>query len=169
MKRGKVQFCHGKESGPWGVKIQRLARVAEAQGYEVESLDYSGINNPDERVAKLLKAQKPEENLILVGSSMGAYVATVASKTLAPEGLFLMAPAVEVSGYRSPDLLPTAKHRAIVHGWRDELIPPENSFRFAAKHQIALHLIDGDHRLNDQIDLIEKLFNLFLTTIAESS
>ena len=35
----------------------------------------------------------PHERLILVGSSMGGYVSTVASVSLKPAGLFLMAPA----------------------------------------------------------------------------
>lgn len=165
-KRGLVHFVHGKESGPWGIKIQRLAKVAESQGYAVESLDYAGIENPLERVNKLLEAQTAVEDLILVGSSMGGYVATVASKTLNPKGLFLMAPAFFMPGYESADLKPFARHAAIVHGWNDEIIPAENSFRFAAQHNVELHLIDGDHRLNDQIGVIEKLFALFLENLS---
>jgi alpha/beta superfamily hydrolase len=164
-KKGLVHFVHGKESGPWGIKIQRLAKVAETHGYQVESLDYSGIENSLQRVTKLLEAQSPVENLILVGSSMGGYVATVASKVLTPKGLFLMAPAFFMPGYESDDLKPYLGHAAIVHGWRDEIIPAENSFRFAAQHNIELHIIDGDHRLNDQIDVIEMLFELFLLRI----
>jgi len=37
--KGLVHFIHGKESGPWGLKIQRLAKIAEAYDYEVASLD----------------------------------------------------------------------------------------------------------------------------------
>jgi alpha/beta superfamily hydrolase len=164
-KKGLVHFVHGKESGPWGIKIQRLAKVAESHDYAIESLDYSGIENPLQRVTKLLEAQSPVEDLILVGSSMGGYVATVASKTLLPKGLFLMAPAFFMPGYESEELKPYVRHAAIVHGWRDEIIPAENSFRFAAQHNLELHMIDGDHRLNDQIDLIEMLFELFLQRI----
>ena len=73
---GTVCFSHGKESGPWGSKIKRLAKVAERCGFAVESIDYRGLVDPDERVAKLL-AWRPAVGgrLVFVGSSMGSYVA----------------------------------------------------------------------------------------------
>jgi predicted alpha/beta-hydrolase family hydrolase len=163
--RRLVHFFHGKESGPWGIKIQQLAKVAEALGYQVESLDYSGIESPRQRLEKFMQHQSMVNNLILVGSSMGGYVATLAAVEYAPVGLFLMAPAFDMPGYESEGLKPNATHTAIVHGWRDEIIPAQNSIGFAAQHKLELHLIDGDHRLNDQIDLIEKIFELFLRRV----
>jgi alpha/beta superfamily hydrolase len=165
--KGLVHFFHGKESGPWGIKIQRLAKVAQAQGYEVESLDYSGIESPHQRLEKFRQQQPSVSRLILVGSSMGGFVATLAAGDCAPIGLFLMAPAFDMPGYASENLKPDAAHTAIVHGWRDEIIPPQNSIRFAARHNLELHLIDGDHRLNDRIDWIEKLFDMFLRRVTE--
>jgi hypothetical protein len=35
----KVYFSHGKESGPWGSKIKRLAGIAQQKGYAVDSID----------------------------------------------------------------------------------------------------------------------------------
>jgi alpha/beta superfamily hydrolase len=163
--RGLVHFCHGKESGPWGGKIRRLAAVATDLGYKVESLDYSGLDSPQARVERLLQHQSPVENLILAGSSMGGYVATVASKTLSPKGLFLLAPAISIPGYDRDDLIPKARLIEIVHGWDDEIIPPENSFRFAKTHKAHLHLIDSDHRLNEQVDLLAALFESFLQRV----
>jgi pimeloyl-ACP methyl ester carboxylesterase len=168
-EKGLVHFAHGKESGPWGVKILRLAKVAKSHGYAIESLDYSGITSPHERLEKLLRHQVAVENLILVGSSLGGYVVTAASRTLSPKGLFLLAPAFHIAGYESEDLRPKAQFTTIVHGWRDEIISPENSYRFAEKHQTQLHIINGDHRLNDQIDLIEILFELFLKSVEAAS
>ena len=49
-----VIFSHGKESGPWGLKITRLARVAEGLGFAVLSIDYRGVDDPAERVRMLL-------------------------------------------------------------------------------------------------------------------
>lgn len=40
MKNLLVVFSHGKESGPWGSKIQALAKVAERLGGDVISVDY---------------------------------------------------------------------------------------------------------------------------------
>jgi alpha/beta superfamily hydrolase len=168
-KKGLVHFFHGKESGPWGIKIQRLAKVAESQGYVVESLDFSGIDSPHERFEKFLKHQTKSKDMIFVGSSLGGYVATLASTVYAPSGLFLLAPAFYIPGCENQELLPNAQNTMIVHGWRDEIIPAENSFRFAAQHQIELHIIDGDHRLNDRIDLIERIFELFLRRVSESN
>ena len=50
-----VCFSHGKESGPWGTKIEALAEVARTSGWGVESLDYQGMADPDQRVAALVK------------------------------------------------------------------------------------------------------------------
>jgi predicted esterase len=163
--KGLVHFFHGKESGPWGIKIQRLARVAQSSGYQVESLDYSGIESPHQRLEKFIRHQARGQDLIFVGSSLGGCVATLATAVYAPKGLFLMAPALDLPGYENNDLELNASHTAIVHGWRDEIIPPQNSIDFAALHKLELHLIDGDHRLNDHIDLIEKIFELFLLRV----
>ena len=89
-----VYFNHGKESGPWGTKITALAAIARQKGFRVVSLDYSNRLDPDIRVEELLNLRLPDsEFTVLVGSSMGGYVATVASQIITPVGLFLMAPA----------------------------------------------------------------------------
>ena len=164
---GTVYFSHGKESGPWGDKIKRLAQVAEAKGFVVYSIDYSGIADPDLRVQKLLASCTSGPGyLILVGSSMGGYVATVASETLKPQGLFLMAPALYLPGFSNQDPVPRAELTAIVHGWKDELIPVEHSIRFAQKYGAQLHLIDGDHRLINQIPFIASVFSSFLDKVS---
>ena len=85
-----VLFAHGKESGPWGSKIRHLAQISERIGARVLSPDYSTMQNPEQRVQHLLSLKLPPySQLILVGSSMGGYVSTVASSTLKPDGLFL--------------------------------------------------------------------------------
>ena len=72
-----VVFSHGKESGPWGTKIKELAKIAEEKGFEVDSVDYQGIDNVDDRALKLReKLTFIEGPVVLVGSSMGGYVAT---------------------------------------------------------------------------------------------
>ncbi len=158
-----IYFAHGKESGPWGSKIQALASVAEDKGCRVESPDYSGIADPDVRVEKLLSLAAMENGpLVLVGSSMGGYVSTVASRQLRPTGLFLMAPAFYLSGYGEQEPRPEAKLTSIVHGWNDEVVPVENAIRFARRHRCELHLFDSDHRLMSHLQFIEGLFDNFL-------
>ena len=51
----RVIFAHGKESGPWGSKIQHLAAIADELGYTVDSPDYQGMDDPRDRVARLLE------------------------------------------------------------------------------------------------------------------
>ena len=75
----KVYFSHGKESGPWGSKIKRLANIAKAHGCSVDSIDYTDMLDPDLRVERLIKTLKGvEEEFLLVGSSMGGYVSIAA-------------------------------------------------------------------------------------------
>ena len=48
-------FSHGKDSEPWGRKITGLAEIARTEGYDVDSVDYRGIDTPRDRVAKLIE------------------------------------------------------------------------------------------------------------------
>ena len=161
---GTVCFSHGKESGPWGSKIKCLARVAERCGFAVESIDYRGIDDPDERVAKLLEWRPVVAGrLILAGSSMGSYVAAAAARNFSPDGLFLLAPAIAIPGFgRDQDPLPAARHCALIHGWHDEIIPPELIIAYARRHALPLHLLPADHRLLEVLPAIEILFENFL-------
>ncbi len=164
----KVIFSHGKESGPWGSKIKRLAIAAEALGFKVDSINYSGINNPDERVIKLREYLEFEtEPFVLVGSSMGGYVSIVAAETYRPLGLFLLAPALHMDGYSRQEYKPQLEHLQIVHGWLDEVIPLENVYKFARESKSSLNIVDSDHRLNSALDQIEQAFTGFLTLLSE--
>ena len=177
-----VVFSHGKESGPWGSKIMGLAEVAQAAGAEVISVDYqqdqicnhapdhddavATRRESERRVAQLLDTPLPaHDRLILVGSSMGGYVSTVASAELNPAGLFLLAPAVYLANYAVQDPIPRAGKVMIVHGWGDEVVPPENVIRFARQHRSTLHLLDGDHRLQAALSEIKRLFGDFLRDV----
>jgi len=159
-----VCFSHGKESGPWGAKIAAMADLARDRGLDVESIDYRGMDDPRERVAKLVAHCRPlERPLALVGSSMGGHVAAAASMELEQvRGLFLLAPAFFMPGYEQYTPSPKAGRITIVHGWRDDIVPPENSVRFAREHRANLHLVDGDHRLSEHIFEINRFFDWFL-------
>src|SRR5258708_36822475 len=99
---GTVVFSHGKESGPWGSKIKAMAAVVPSHGWAVESVDYRGLDDPGDRVRKLLGVGKElKEPLVLVGSSMGGHVAAAAAGGLGGHGLVLLAPAFYVGGLRS--------------------------------------------------------------------
>ena len=168
--RGTVCFNHGKESGPGGRKIEALTAIAKHAGFAVQTLDYTDLPDADSRVKRLLASEAAQtDRLILVGSSMGGYVATVASKVLKPRGLFLMAPAFYMPGYASQNPVPDARIVTIVHGWSDDVIPAEHSIRFAGKFSAAthleLHLVEDDHRLSAGLEFVGELFGRFLDQV----
>jgi alpha/beta superfamily hydrolase len=163
---GTVVFSHGKESGPWGSKITAMAAVVRDLGLAVESIDYRGLDDPSARVNKLTAAgAKLHGPLVLVGSSMGGHVCAAAASRLEPRGLFLLAPAFYMAGYEAYTPQDVDCPTAIVHGWHDDIVPVENSIRWAREHQAALHLLNSDHRLEDQIDAICRLLREFLAAI----
>nr|WP_293393008.1 alpha/beta fold hydrolase [Nevskia sp.] len=144
-------FAHGKESGPWGIKISQLAKVAEACGYTVISPDYRQTMDPDRRIEQLLElAPKARGALVLAGSSMGGYVSAMAAGGLEPDGLFLIAPALYFPGYDREPPPPPALTR-VVHGWDDDVVSPEAALRYAHTHKAQLTMLNGDHSLNARI------------------
>ncbi|MDO6694476.1 YqiA/YcfP family alpha/beta fold hydrolase [Aliiglaciecola sp. 3_MG-2023] len=159
----RVIFSHGKESGPWGSKIRKLAEVAKHHGYTVDSIDYSGIMNADVRVDKLIKVLSDiKEPVLLVGSSMGGYVSMVAAQNQLCSGLFLLAPALFMPGYINQTYAPNTEHICIVHGLNDEVIPYQHSQKYAEISGCELHLIQGDHRLNTSMPEVTDIFQTFL-------
>ena len=161
-----VVFSHGKESGPWGRKITAMAAVVRETGLAVESVDYRGLDDPAARVTKLIAAAAGlGDGVVLVGSSMGGHVSTAGSRLLRTAGLFLMAPAFYVPGFEEMTPEPAECPVTIVHGWRDDVVPVENSIRFARQHGASLHLLDTDHRMQDKIREIGYYFEYFLITL----
>ncbi|MGZ4960026.1 MAG: YqiA/YcfP family alpha/beta fold hydrolase [Methylomonas sp.] len=141
-------YNHGKDSIPWGEKALALAEVGKRHGYQVISPDYQASNDPDHRVSQLLAMDLPAyDRIVLVGSSMGAYVATVASEIIKPSGLFLIAPAFYLPGYQRSEFRPGTGRIVVFHGWQDDVVPPEHAWRFCKTHRAVLHMLDADHRL----------------------
>lgn len=161
-----VVFSHGQESGPWGTKITRMADAAKSWGAAVESVDYKGIADPVDRVEKLIKfCAAIEPPIVLVGSSMGGHVASTAALIIRPIGVFVLAPAFYMPGFEELTPIPPACPMAIVHGWRDDIVPVDNALKFARDAHCALHVLDGDHRLTSNIDEINVLFADFLSRV----
>ena len=166
----KVYFSHGKESGPSGSKIKCLATIAKAHGCEVDSIDYTDLQDPDQRVERLLGIIRDEEDsFILVGSSMGGYVSLAASLEVKTHAVFLLAPALYIPDYKKQNFGGVNNRVEIVHGWSDDVIPPEHSIKFAKEADCTLHLISGDHRLNSSIGVLEVLFKQFLHRVIQDN
>lgn len=158
-KKILIVMSHGKESGPAGTKLQALARVAEKMKATALTVDYRGIDDPDERVKHLLaRPLPPHDILILAGSSMGGYVSLVASEQLKPQGLFLMAPALGKAGYQVENPVPHAAHLSIVQGWGDTVTLPQQAIEFAQNHGAELLMVDDEHRLSESVPAIQAQF-----------
>lgn len=169
MQNFTVIFAHGRESGPWGVKIRALARIAEKIDCQVISRDDSDTRDPELRVKRLIdEAGSIDGPVILVGSSMGGYVAAVASRTVEPVGLFLMAPALNMPGYDNHNVVPSARELEVVHGWDDDIVPFAGVLEFARTHKAMLHLVPAEHALIEQVDWLTKVFGLFLERCLQS-
>lgn len=163
MQTLTVIFAHGRESGPWGTKIRALAKVAERFGCRVISRDDSDNRDPELRVVRLIDEVKAiDGSVVLVGSSMGGYVATVASQVVRPVGLFLMAPAFGLPGYAHQTPVPISRELTVVYGWSDDIVPVEPIFAFAKKYQAMLHLVPAGHTLLEQVEWLTQIFELFL-------
>jgi len=163
-----VIFSHGQESGPWGTKIRAMADRVRAMGCVADSVDYRGIADPAERVDKLkLECADINDRLVLVGSSMGGHVATAAAESVGAAGLFVLAPAYFMEGYEELTPPPPNLPVCLVHGWHDDIVPARNSIRFARDCSATLHLVDGDHRLTENIEEINEYLKYFITKISE--
>lgn len=167
MKKLAV-YNHGKDSVPWSPKSLALADVAERHGYAVASPDYRGQPDPDERVKQLLALDfSAYDELVLLGSSMGAYVAACAARVLQPRGLFLLAPAFYLPGYRQTEFNPPVENTQVLHGWRDMIVPPMHSWRFCQQYHVRLTMLDADHRFSNEIPVLVQELDKFFSALRE--
>ncbi len=156
-------WSHGRESEPWGHKSKVLAAAAAELDVTFEAFDFLGNRDPEARVEQLVTYLRTlSDPVALVGSSMGGYVTLAASMRVPAAGLFCIAPAVYMNGFYWQDFPWLRAPLTIVHGWRDEIVPVANVLRFASLHRPQLHIVDGDHRLNDHLPWITNEFRGFL-------
>jgi alpha/beta superfamily hydrolase len=167
MNNACLIWCHGSQSQPWGNKSKSLADTASAAGLSMDALDFQDTPNADDRVKLLVdKLKGIGRPAILAGSSMGGYVACVASKQADILGLFLLAPAFYLPDYDRHVFSGLPKAISVVHGWDDNVVPVENSIRFSKLNKANLHILNDDHRLENSTGAINNLFAQFLKSIA---
>ncbi|MCP4437573.1 MAG: alpha/beta hydrolase [Aureispira sp.] len=162
-----VIFSHGKESGPKGTKINILSEIAQKLGFKTLSIDYTKCKDANERVFLLHKTitESNDSSIVLVGSSMGGYVSTVIASDLNIEGLFLMCPALYIKNYAIQEYAPKTSKVEIIHGWKDKIVPFQNSVKFGKQIEATLHLIEDNHRLSNSHAFLKHTFELFLLRI----
>ncbi len=154
---GTVVFSHGKESGPWGSKITAMAAVVRDLGLGggVGGLSRHRRSAPRGSQKLIERRRQSRGPLVLVGSSMGGHVVgrgREPAQARAACSCWRRPFTCRASRQYTPQ--DVACPTAIVHGWHDDIVPVENSIRWAREHQAALHVLDSDHRLEDQIEAI---------------
>lgn len=167
----KVIFSHGKETGPMGRKIKVLSKVAENLGLKTESIDYRESLDPDFRANKLIALLKKEKDeVLLVGSSMGAYVSILASEEIEVKGLFLLAPALYLEGYAKQNFENLVKNTEIFHGWSDDVVPVENALKYSTAVKCSINILEADHGLSEShvLSVIESRFKDYLQKIIQN-
>jgi predicted alpha/beta-hydrolase family hydrolase len=170
--RGHCILSHGFESGPDATKVTALAEVAATLGWTHERPDYTDLDARHvvselgdvparlERLLSLARAATARGPLVLAGSSLGAYVSSMASLQLPVAGLFLMAPPI-----RMDQALPLDAARvptSIVHGWDDELIPAAEVVGWAQARGARLLLVSDSHRLSGHVEASAEAFAALL-------
>lgn len=160
-------WAHGRDSRPWGDKSTAFAEAARARGFMFEAPDFQDLRaEPDRRVERLVALVKGRRAPVaLMGSSMGGYVAAAAALQVAARALFLLAPAFYFPGYRCQDFSGLVVPTTVIHGWRDDVIPPRTSVRFAEAIRARLVLLDGDHRLTANLPELLSHFAFFLESL----
>ena len=162
-----VVLSHGRESGPSSTKMQALTAVAESfDNTQVISVDYRGMEAPEERLSHLMATLKAlpyePEQTILAGSSMGGWVSAAASSRIPVLGCFLMAPAFGLEHYPDPAPVIRAQQVQIIHGWRDTVVPPEPVIALAQRQRLGIRMVDDDHRLTHCLSLLVSKFQCFI-------
>jgi pimeloyl-ACP methyl ester carboxylesterase len=171
--RGQIILSHGSDSGPDATKVSALAAIAESLGWSTQRPDhreedqhgYAGSVAP--RVARLRAAiDALDAPPVLVGSSMGAFAAGLASLERPVAGLFLLATPAAIPGYAAAFDLRQDVPTLLVHGWHDDLCPLDDIYDFARRRSLPLLVLDDDHRLSASVHAIGAQFRLFLDTLA---
>jgi hypothetical protein len=159
-----VVLFHGLEGTPRGTKNTALADVARTMGYTTHIADHTGTMDPEERVALAIQEFGElcrTEPTVLVGSSMGGYVATVMASQFPLTGLFLMAPALYREGYAVQTYSPRTTSVVVVHGVQDDVVPIAISRRFAGHTGARLFEVQDGHRLGGDLANLRRLFRGF--------
>jgi alpha/beta superfamily hydrolase len=172
--KGHCILSHGLNSGPQAAKVSALAQVAEVLGFSTERPDYRDIDTRPgaeirdvaQRQARLVERMRAvAAPVVLVGSSMGAFISARASLELPVRALFLMAPPIALPGYALNFDAASVPMR-VIHGWHDELIPAQAVVDWCATRAADLRLLNDGHRLERHIEDIKADFAQFLGALA---
>ena len=144
----RVQFIHGLESSPQGIKAQLLARHFSARTPAMNTRDFAAS------VAVQAAVLREFDPHVLVGSSYGGAIAVELLQRGDWRGpTLLLAQAALRRG--QPAWLPEGVSIWLVHGTRDELIDVEDSralARSGSPGRVRLIEVDDVHALHTTVE-----------------
>jgi predicted alpha/beta-hydrolase family hydrolase len=171
--RGRIILSHGADSSPDATKVSALAALAGSLGWDTHRPDHRSddarglAGSVAPRIARLRASiEACAVPPVLVGSSLGAFAAGLASLEAPVAGLFLLAAPSGIPGYPRPLDLREGVPALLIHGWRDEVCPLDGVQAFAARRRLPLLVLDDDHRLTGSLEMIAAQFRHFLATLA---
>ena len=149
MSNPTVYFFHGLESGPIGTKSKRLM-----EEFDVDSPDFEGMMDIDERLDKAERITRGETDMIVVGSSFGGLLAALlyAKHPERFRTYVLMAPALYLDAAESVDKMPPGA--VVIHGVDDEVVPIDQVRTFCKDFDVEFVEVDDGHRLHGALELM---------------
>lgn len=162
-----IIFSQGRDMRVQDKPLSYLSKIAKNAGSEVITIDDRDLNNnPTLRAQRLIDlVKKTDQKIILVGFSMGGYTSMLAYEQAREkvQGAFLIAPALYLENENYPQKNYAADLKiTLIHGLKDNIVPYQNSLKYAQLSNNILHLLPSNHLMLDQLDLICNLFVVFL-------
>lgn len=157
-----VVFLPGFRSVSTGEKAEAVAAWARARGHACLRIDYLGhgeSDGPFERfrvseavtdvAAAVARVRRPNQAVLVVGSSMGAWIAVTAAAQgrVRPTGMVFVAPAIDFVSRRLAEMPPEMRARLAATGGVEvaDAWPPHSSYRVTTAFlDDALALEPGD-------------------------
>lgn len=144
-----IYFLHGLESGPRGSKYLSL----RDEYPEIKTIDFQGFSDPNDRFMKALMEIHEDEEIILVGSSLGGLVAYLLEQSgqRNVKGMVLCAPALlRYNG----EFLPVSCPTVVVMGNRDEILEFGPTKELSLKIGAEFIEVEDGHRLKESMPQI---------------
>lgn len=160
--------------------VQTAAKALTELGFHCYLPNLRGVGNSDGEhdygrgevadclaVVDFARQQHPEaQKLVIAGFSFGGYVSLFSALTARPDALLLLGPAIGMYTIDVPQAYNPAT-TLLIHGEKDEVVPIENSLKWAESQDMPVVVIPGSgHFFHGKLIVlrqwIERLFPALL-------
>ena len=170
-----IIYSHGRDGHPWNdPRTVAIKAIADDLKIDMDSIPYDEKDSVPIMIEQAFTfcsgSQLQNTNLILIGSSRGAYILSAVTRLLfeatgqETAGIYMMAPAIDIKPDYYPGAMkvPVASHIEVVHPYSDEIVPVHNTINFCAENNFTLHLVDDTHPLQNQVSFIKSSARVFI-------